>query len=106
MNEKENGPQRLMHLNAWSLFGGTIGEELGGVALLEEVYHLRLHSPHHSQISLSLPSSLCLLVVDHRVSLAFASQVTGGELCTAEPRSPRQALEGKSLPPSKAPPPP
>jgi hypothetical protein len=27
----ENDPHRLMHLNGWSLFDGTIWEGLGGV---------------------------------------------------------------------------
>ena len=36
----EYGPNRLVCLNAWSLVGGTVWEGLGGVALLEEVYHL------------------------------------------------------------------
>ena len=33
----EKGPHRLIHLNSWSLVGGTIWEGLEGVALLEEV---------------------------------------------------------------------
>lgn len=33
----ENGPQRFMSLNTWSHVGGTVWEELEGVALLEEV---------------------------------------------------------------------
>ena len=35
----ENDPQRLMVLTAWSPFGGTVWDGLGGVALLEEVCH-------------------------------------------------------------------
>jgi hypothetical protein len=35
----ENGFQLLMHLNARSLADGTVWEGLGGMALLEEVYH-------------------------------------------------------------------
>ena len=38
----ENGPQRLKYLNAWSLVAGTVWEGLGGVAMLEEVWHWRL----------------------------------------------------------------
>jgi hypothetical protein len=32
----ENGLQRVMYLNTWPLVGGTVWEELGGVASLEE----------------------------------------------------------------------
>ena len=32
-------PQRLKYLNTWALVSGIVWEELGGVALLEEVYH-------------------------------------------------------------------
>jgi hypothetical protein len=33
----ENGPQRFIHLNTWSLVGGSIWEVLEDIALLEEV---------------------------------------------------------------------
>ena len=33
----ENGLHRFICLNAWTLANGTVGEGLGGVALLEEV---------------------------------------------------------------------
>jgi hypothetical protein len=35
----ENGPHRPMYLNAWLPVSGTVWEGLGGMALLEEVYH-------------------------------------------------------------------
>ena len=35
----DNGPYRLICLNAWFPVGGTILEGLGGVVLLEEVCH-------------------------------------------------------------------
>ena len=35
----ENGPHRLVRLNAWSLVGGTVWKGLGGVALLEDLCH-------------------------------------------------------------------
>lgn len=34
---KENGPNRFIH--AWFPVGGSIWEGLGGVSLVEEVYH-------------------------------------------------------------------
>ena len=36
---KENGPHRLMYLNAWSSVSGTAWEELGDKAFSEEVHH-------------------------------------------------------------------
>lgn len=35
----KNGPHRLIYLNTWSEVGGTVGKELGGLVLLEKVYH-------------------------------------------------------------------
>lgn len=35
----ENGPHRLMYLKTWLPVGETVWEGLGGLALLEEVYH-------------------------------------------------------------------
>jgi hypothetical protein len=38
LNEK--WPPKLLCVNTWSSFGGTVWEELGCVALLEEVCHV------------------------------------------------------------------
>ena len=35
----QNGPFRLVTLYTWSLVAGTVLELLGGVALLEKMYH-------------------------------------------------------------------
>lgn len=35
----ENGPYKLIYLNAWSPVGETIWEGLGSVTLLDDVYH-------------------------------------------------------------------
>lgn len=36
-------PQKLIYLNTWLLVGGTVWEELGGVALLEEGVSLEVY---------------------------------------------------------------
>lgn len=53
-------------MNTWAPVGGTFGEELGGVALLKEVFpwgcDLRVQKPK------TFPASpICLLVVDEDV---------------------------------------
>ena len=56
----ENGLYRLMYLKTLSELGGTVWERLGGVALLEAVYHwgggadLEVSKAHplHSQVAL------------------------------------------------------
>ena len=51
----ENGPHRLIYLNAWLRVGRTVWEGIGGVALLEEVCHWRAGFD---------ASFLCLTLVD------------------------------------------
>lgn len=64
----ENGPQRLICLNAWSLVGGTVWERLGGAALLAEEslgWVLRFQAWRQSQ------HALCLLLVDQILNSWF-----------------------------------
>ena len=63
-----NGPHRHIYLNAWSLTGRAVWEGLGGVALLEEVYHRR--QALRFQKPTPLPaSSFCFMVVStHELS--------------------------------------
>ena len=63
----ENVLHRLICLNIWSLVGGTIWEGLGGVALLQEVYHQWLQKTH------DIPSvPLRLLLAEDTGSRQFA----------------------------------
>lgn len=59
----ENGPHSLMYMNTWSAVPGTVWEELGSRALLEEVWpsggpwHFK--SPSYPQLVFFF-SALCL----------------------------------------------
>lgn len=65
----ENGPKRLICLNAWSTVGRTVWEGFGDVAVLEEILHWgqgwRFQKPMLTSIS---PLLLYLTLVDQDVS--------------------------------------
>lgn len=48
---KKNDPHRFICLNAWSLVRGTVWEELGGRALLEEGKDFEIQKPTPSPVS-------------------------------------------------------
>jgi hypothetical protein len=60
-----NGSHGLIYLNSWFPAAGTVWEGLGGVALLEKVFHWgcwSFKSLHHSQVALSLTCACALNV--------------------------------------------